>query len=124
MLFDAQLFMSDQLVQMQGVELMPDAQSTAAATREIAKRRLKGYFLDSSVVSLERKNGGVRAVVSVIVGTYPGRDMRAMLRGAATAPGGLDHTTVEQAIEGAIVGALRRLPQALRSADGRSGGLR
>jgi hypothetical protein len=58
----------------------------------------------------------VRAQVSVIVGTYPGRDMRAMLSGAATVSGGGsgDSTRLE-AVQAAYSGALRRLPQAMQA---------
>ncbi|MEM9193221.1 MAG: hypothetical protein AAGF12_28865, partial [Myxococcota bacterium] len=61
-------------------------------------------------------------VVSVIVNTYPGRDMRAILQGAATVQGGGSGPQARrQAIEGALSGALRRLPQALQAADARGG---
>jgi hypothetical protein len=42
--------------------------------------------------------------------------MRAMLRGAATASGRYGAETAEQAIQGAYVGALRRLPTVLEAA--------
>ena len=120
MLFDAQAFMSEQLLALDGVELMPQSQSAAQSKSELQRRRLTGYFLDSSVLKLEDQGSGVRAEVSVIVATYPGRDMRAMLRGAATASGRFDEATSEQAIQGAIVGALRRLPQAMQASAERA----
>lgn len=118
MLFDARIYLSDQLVQLEGIELAPDDLSPADAKSEIARRGLHGFYLESSVVTLEPKGAGVRAVVSVIVLSYPGRDMRGMLRGAATATGGYSPETAEQAIQGAFVGALRRLPTVLRAAEG------
>ena len=120
MLFSLQAFVNEQLLELRGVELAPQAQSAAESEREMQRRRLTGYFLDSSVLKLEDKGNGVRAEVSLIVGTYPGRDMRAMLRGAATAPGSFDEMTSEQAIQGAIIGALRRLPQAMQASAGRA----
>ena len=119
MLFDARIFLSEQLLSLQGIELAPDDLTPADAKREIVQRRLDGYYLESSIVSLEPKGPGVRAVVSIIVLSYPGRDMRGMLRGAATASGHYGADTAEQAIQGAYVGALRRLPTVLQSAKGK-----
>ncbi|MEM9731207.1 MAG: HEAT repeat domain-containing protein [Myxococcota bacterium] len=119
MLFDARLFLSEKLVEIAGVELAPDDLSPADAKREIAQRKLHGYFLESSIVTLRPRGNGVRAEVSVIVLSYPSRNMRAMLRGAATASGTYSAGTAEQAIQGAIVGALRRLPQVMAAANAR-----
>ena len=116
MLFDARIFLSEQLLELNGVELAPDDLTPADAKREIAQRRLHGYHLESSIVTLEPKGSGVRAVVSIIVLSYPGRDMRGMLRGAATATGRYSDETVEQAVHGAFVSALRRLPTLLSAA--------
>jgi hypothetical protein len=99
--------------ELDGVEVAPDGESNAAATRVIRRRNLTGYYLDSSVVSLGEQGGGTRAVVSVILNTYPGRDMRAILQGSATVPGATGRAAQEQALEGALRGALRRLPQAM-----------
>lgn len=119
MLFDARIFVSEQLVELSGVELAPDDLTPAAAKSEIAQRRLEGYYLESSIVTLEPKGIGVRAVVSIIVLTYPGRDMRGMLRGAATASGRYSAQTAEQAVQGAFVSALRRLPTLLEATNTR-----
>jgi len=115
MLFDARIFLSEQLQQLRGVELAPDDLSPADAKRELASRGIRGVYLESSVVTLEPKAGGVRASVSIIVLTHPGREMRGMLRGAATASGSYGAETAEQAIQGAFVGALRRLPTVLET---------
>ena len=119
MLFDARIYLAEQLLKLRGVELAPDELTPAGAREEIARRRLAGFYLESSVVTLEPKGAGVRAVVSVIVLSYPGRDMRGMLRGAATATGRYGAETAEQAIQGALVGALRRLPTVLEAARAR-----
>ncbi len=116
MLFDARIYLSEQLLALSGVELAPDDLTPADAKREIAQRKLHGYYLESSIVTLEPKGSGVRAVVSIIVLSYPGRDMRGMLRGAATASGRYSAETAEQAVQGAFVGALRRLPTVLAAA--------
>ncbi len=80
---------------------------------------MTGYYLDSSVVSIEQTPAGTRVVVSVIVGTYPGRDMRAILQGAATVPGSSGPGAIRAAIEGALRGAIRRLSQAMEASANR-----
>jgi hypothetical protein len=116
-------FLRSELAAMEGVVVAPDGESPQQAERAIRSRRLTGYYLDASVVRIEVRPDGVRAVVSVIVNTYPGRDMRAILNGAATVQGGGDGASVRrQAVQGAFSGALRRLPQALEAADARDGG--
>jgi hypothetical protein len=97
----------------EGVELAPPHESSVAAGQVVRRRRLSGFYIDSSILSVERTAAGTRVQVSVIVGTYPGRDMRAMLRGSATAPGAASAANERLALEGAIRGALRQLPQAL-----------
>ena len=119
MLFDARIYLTEQLLKLEGVELAPDELTPADAKSEIVQRRLAGFYLESSVVTLEPKGGGGRAVVSLIVLSYPGRDMRGMLRGAATATGRYSAETAEQAVQGALVGALRRLPTVLEAARAR-----
>jgi hypothetical protein len=95
-----------------GVVLAPANESNNAATQVLKNRGLKGFYLESSVTSIENKpDGGVRAVVSLVVATYPGRDMRAVMQGAATALGGGDIKS--QAVEAAFKSALRQLPQAM-----------
>ena len=82
-------------------------------------QKLVGYFVDSSVTKVEaRPDGSVRAQVSVIVGTYPGRDMRAMLSGAATVSGG---GVGESAKVQAVAGRFHR--RAAAAAPGDASGL-
>lgn len=111
----AREFLTAQMRSIEGVEVAPDRESNSAARRVIQRRRLTGYYIDASIVSVENSGGGTRAVVSVILNTYPGRDMRAILQGAATVPGATGNAAQAQAIEGALRGALRRLPQAMRA---------
>ena len=109
----ARAYLQRRVSEIDGVLLAPDGESKSQAKRVLSKRRLKGYYLDSAVTKVEAKpGGGPRVVVSVIVGTYPGRDMRAVLNGAATAIGG-GSKTYNQAVHGAFNAALRQLPQAL-----------
>ena len=109
--------------QIEGVVVAPGTESNSQVSAVLRRRNLAGYYLDSSIVRVEEGSAGTRAVVSVIVNTYPGRDMRVILQGAATVQGGGRGSTVQmQAIEGAITGALRRLPQALAAGDAHNGG--
>jgi len=106
-----------QISALEGVRIAPENESQAAATSVLKSSRLAGFYLDSSITKIELKpDGGVRAQVSVIVGTYPGRAMRVMLSGAATVVGaGSSEQVKAQAVEAAFTGALRRLPQALEA---------
>lgn len=110
---EARTFLRSRLVAMDGVLLAPENERPKQAESLIRARNLTGYFIDSSIVSIEpRGDGGVRASVSIIVGTYPGRDMRSILQGAATVMGGGSGARA-QAIEAAFTGALRNLGQAM-----------
>lgn len=113
LLAQARSFIKQRVGQIQGVRLAPDAESAQDAEQVLKKQRLKGFYLDSAIVSVEKKQGGeTRVAVSVIVATYPGRDMRAIMQGAATVSGS-GSQTYNQAVEGAFSGALRQLSQAL-----------
>ncbi len=112
-------FLAQQVGSLPDVEVAPASESNAVARRVIQSRRLTGYYLDSSVVSIEQTAAGTRVVVSVIVGTYPGRDMRAILQGAATVPGGGGDEAIQAGIEGALRGAIRRLTQAMEASANR-----
>jgi hypothetical protein len=108
---------SAQVAQVKGVRIAPNNEDRKAAERVIRSEKLVGYFIDSSVTNIETKaDGSIRAQVSLIVATYPGRDIRAMLSGSATmSGGGTSESAKVQVIEAAYMGALRRLPQALEA---------
>lgn len=111
-LAQARAYIKSRVAQIDGVRLAPDSESARAAETVLKKEGLKGFFLESSIVSVEKKAGGaMRVAVSVIVATYPGRDMRAMMQGAATVSGS-SAQIYRQALEGAFSGALRQLSQA------------
>lgn len=105
-----------------GVRIAPENEGQAAATSVLRSKKLVGYYLDSSVTKIEQKpDGALRAQVSIIVGTYPGRAMRVMLSGAATVSGGGTGEAAKlQAVQAAFTGALRRLPQAMESGIARA----
>ncbi len=115
MLNSVRSFLSDQVGGLEGVELASVGQSPSEVSRLLKERDLKGFIIQSSVAKLEQTGPSTRAEVSVIVSSYPGREMRAMLRGAATVTGGNPKTRTEDAIQGAISGAMRRLPTAMKA---------
>ena len=105
-----------------GVEIAPQNEAGPAARRVLSQRRLVGYYLDSSIVSVEsRPGGGLRASVSVVLQSYPDRNIRSMLNGAATVMGASGAQAEQQAIEGALRGALRGLPQAMNAGAASAG---
>jgi hypothetical protein len=98
--------------ELEGVMLAPTDEAPASAEQVLRRQKLQGYYLESSITSVEQKpGGGVRAAVSVILATYPGRDMRAVTQGAATVSGGGDLKNL--ALEAAFRSALRQLPAAM-----------
>lgn len=114
--------MVKQVEPLEGVKLAPENEPQAAVTSMLKSKGLVGYYLDSAITKIEPKEGGaLRAQVSVIVGTYPGRAMRVMLSGAATVSGaGTSEQAKLQAAEAAFTGALRRLPEAMQASMARA----
>lgn len=111
-LASARQTLRDRLAEMDGVVLAPLDESPATARGIVRSRNLKGFYVDSSVTSVENKpGGGTRVAVSVILATYPDRAMRAIMQGAATALGGGD--TRGQAMSSAFRSALNQLPAAM-----------
>ncbi|MEO0323205.1 MAG: HEAT repeat domain-containing protein [Myxococcota bacterium] len=108
-------YLVDQVQAVDGVLLAPEDEEGAAAERVLRTRRLTGYFIDASIVRVAESDEGTSATVSVILGTYPGRDMRAMLQGRATVPGQTGPAARNGAIRGALRGATRRLGQAMEA---------
>lgn len=112
-------FLEGQVRAIPGVEIAPARESAGAARGVLRSRRLAGYYLDSSIVEVTpRPGGGVRVRVSVVVQTYPDRNIRSMLQGAATVTAGSGPVVERQAMEAALRGALRSLPGLMASASG------
>ena len=108
----ARSYLEQRLTEIDGVVVAPQGESSQTAKSVLTRRKLKGFYIESSITSLETKpTGGTRAAVSVILATYPGRDMRAIMQGAATVMGSGDVGT--RALEGALRSAIRQLPQAM-----------
>lgn len=103
-------FIARQAEAIPGVQVAPEDERRSAANRVLRASSLVGYYLDSSIVEVEdRPGGGVRARVSVVVQTYPDRNIRSMLSGTATVTAGSGEAVRRAAIEGALRGALRGL---------------
>ncbi|MCB9627336.1 MAG: HEAT repeat domain-containing protein [Sandaracinaceae bacterium] len=115
-----QQYITEQVGAVEGVVLAPSGESTAAGTSALRSNRLVGYYVDASVVSVEQAADGTTARVSVILATYPGRDMRAMLSGSARVPNARGPEAVRRAVQGAVQGSLRRLPQAMEASGARA----
>lgn len=100
-----------QVGRLRGVRLAPNGESSAKAKKALAGGAT-GYYLTASVTQLEYAPGvGVRAGVSLMVGTYPGRDMRAIVKGKVTLPGASDSPkSRDEAVKAAISSAVRKLP--------------
>jgi VCBS repeat-containing protein len=92
------------------VKLAPGDQGAAAARAVLAAPGTWGYRVDATVVRVEQLPQGLRAEVSAVLQTYPGRDIRAQVRGAATVPGSSDAAARRQAVDAALRSALRQLP--------------
>ena len=106
----ARTFLRERVDAMDGVVLAPDVERAREAQQVLRSRSLVGFYLDSSLVSLDqRPDGSVRAQVSVVVQSYPDRNVRSMLNGAATVSGQAGPAAQRAAIEGALEGAMRNL---------------
>jgi hypothetical protein len=109
-------FVERQAASVPGVAMAPPQEPATAANRVLRDRDLTGYYLDTSIVAVEElPTGGVRARVSVVVQTYPDRNIRSMLSGAATVTAGSGPTVQRLAVEGALRSALRGLPGVMQA---------
>ncbi len=99
-----------------GVRLAPAGEDQATARRVVTRDALVGYSVESVVHSLERRGDAVRAQVAVVIATYPGRNIQAMLTGSAQVSGsGNGEAAQRKAAEVAFASALKRLPSVLDS---------
>jgi hypothetical protein len=106
------------------VAVVPDS-PPADLVAQITRRRLNRYFVEGTVSRVTREfaqNGtvSVRAEISLMILSDPGRDLRMMLSGAAAAEQSRDTFTPaaerqmqDRALEGAVRGAFSRLIRTL-----------
>jgi hypothetical protein len=108
-------FLSDEIASAPGVVITPADETPAQTTKVLKQKRLTGYWVDGSITKLTRENGNIRAEISLMVMTNPGRDLRMMLSGAAQVSANgrltpaLETDLQNQALKGAATGAVRRL---------------
>jgi hypothetical protein len=106
-----------------GVKVAPDSETPNQTKRVLKSKGWTGYYVQGSVTRLEEAGGQIHAVVSVMVLSNPGRDLRMMLQGRGTAalqgrqrlPANERRNLENSALEGAVRGAVQRLTQQLRS---------
>lgn len=106
------------------VAVMPDAPPPDLVA-QVSRRRLSRYFVEGTVSRVTRQfapNGtvSVRAEISLMILSDPGRDLRMMLSGAASAEQSRDtfnpaaeKQMQDRALEGAVRGAFSRLLRTL-----------
>lgn len=105
------------------VAITPDTPD-ARFLQEISRRRVDRYFLEGTVAQLTRQNTNqavtVRCEISLMVLSDPGRELRMLLSGAATAEESRDNFNPanerrmqDRALEGAVRGAFSRLLRTL-----------
>jgi hypothetical protein len=94
-----------------GVRIAPPGESAKAAEAILSAEGLVGYQLDVTL-GLEERADGTRATANVLVASYPGRSIRGMTKGAATATGDPRNAALQRAaIEHAIASAFGDLPK-------------
>lgn len=103
-----------------GVRLVSEAQASGSNNASSADGRWGAYSLDLSITRLEKTEKGIRAAVSVVLSTHPGKNIRATLRGAAAAPKrGSEEKQKKLAIDGAIRSTLSNLRQVMAATASR-----
>lgn len=108
-------YLSDEIAAAPGVVITPADETPAQTTKILKQKRLTGYWVDGSITKLTHENGNIRAEISLMVMTNPGRDLRMMLSGAAQVSANgrltpaLETDLQNQALKGAATGAVRRL---------------
>lgn len=106
-----------------GIKIAPASETPSQTKRVLKSKGWTGYYIQGSVTRLEEVGGQIHAVISVMVLSNPGRDLRMMLQGRGTAalqgrqrlPPDQRRSLENSALEGAVRGAVSRLTQQLRS---------
>jgi hypothetical protein len=99
---------------MSGIVVAPQGESASAARGVLRARSLCGFYLDVSITTFEAgADGTLRVAVSVVVQDYPGRDVRSMLSGRASASGISGVAAQRSVVQAAMQGALRGLGTAM-----------
>jgi hypothetical protein len=118
------------LVVLRGVAVFREGQQGPEADREIRQRRLSTLRLDGSITRVDRRAAtrevSVRSEVSLLLMDHPGRNLRSMLNGAATAAQPARGARAEQerelaaqALTGAVRSAMSGAARAIAAAGRR-----
>jgi hypothetical protein len=114
-------FLVDEIGTARGVVVTPHDETPTQTTKVLKQRRMTGYWVDGSITKLAREGDNIRAEISLLVLTNPGRDLRMMLSGAAQVSingrltPALETELQNQALKGAASGAVRRLVSQLNA---------
>ncbi len=102
------------VARLDGVRIAPKGEDRRDAKRVLERDALIGFSVESVVNGLERGADSVRVNVSIVVATYPERNIQAMLTGSASVSGGgSDGMAQRKAAEVAFASAMRRFPSVL-----------
>lgn len=115
------------LIVLRGVAAIPADEMSAEAEREIQRRRLPRLRLEGSLNRVERRTHSrqitVRCEVALMLMDEPGRNLRSVLNGAATGSQAQrghraeqERQLAEQALTGAVRGAMSGVARAIASA--------
>ena len=114
-----QKFLGKEVARLDGIMLAKKGESARAARKVLKKRKLRGYYLSSSITKFSTAGGDTKASVSVTVNTYPERDMRLILQGSASVKGSTSAASRRAVLEAAFKGALSRLHAGLEAVSDR-----
>lgn len=118
------------LIILRGVAVFREGQTGPEAEREIRQRRLSTLRLEGSLTRVERRGAprevSVRSEVSLLLMDHPGRNLRSMLNGAATATAPMrgpraaqERQLAQQALTGAVRSAMSGAARAISAAGRR-----
>jgi hypothetical protein len=68
-------------------EIAPSGETPDLTKSTLARRRLKGYYLSTSVEKFEYVDDGLRVRIKIAVFSYPGKDLRGEVPASGTMPG-------------------------------------
>jgi hypothetical protein len=68
-------------------EIAPSGETPDLARSTLVRRRLKGYYLSTSVEKFEYADDGLRVRIKIAVFSYPGKDLRGEVPASGTMPG-------------------------------------
>ena len=100
-----------------GFALAPEGEAAAAARRVLAKRKLKGFFLQTSVEAPVFDGGTLKVQVRMTMWTYPGKALQGEFSPSVAMPGATqgDAPTEDRLIRMAVERAAENFAQTARA---------